>query len=66
MDERRFSKRHYEMLAAQFRAVGMRSTGVWDPEILALLPEDVADMLQDDSMKFDRERFLRACQPEEE
>ena len=63
MDERRFSKRHYEAIAALFRAENAANPATKHPYIFA---EDAANMLEQDSpFRFDRERFLKACQPAE-
>ena len=61
MDERRFSKRHYEAIAAVFRAANASNPQSKHPYVFA---DDVAYMLEQDSpYRFDRERFLKACQP---
>jgi len=47
------TKKDFELIARVFR------------ECIVATPEDMADVLQETNPRFDRVRFLKACEPKE-
>ncbi len=52
------TKKHYEAIAAAFRAYITTNTGA---NIARPIAKDLADYFATDNPKFDRARFLQAC-----
>lgn len=51
-----FTRQHYEALAAHISGLSLtNATREW-------LPLSFADMLEQDNPRFDRKRFLKACE----
>lgn len=56
----KFSKRHYEAVAAMFRKLARTS---WKANELA--PTDFVRLFSEDNPSFDPEKFRKACSPKE-
>lgn len=61
-----FSKRHYDAFESMMRR--HRPEEHWDRNKMtqwALIRDDTAAMFAADNPKFDRDKFLKACQPKD-
>jgi len=61
MDESTFSRKHYQQIASIFKQHldGPRNEKVYNE--LAAIANELADLFEEDNPRFDREKFLQAC-----